>query len=557
MTNARPTPTAVIASRTAAAGLTFALTVAHGGLALIGARAVRRPQSPRPCAECLADHRRRRHHHNRLAGRRDWPRLLDVAAANPGRRARRRLEQGETGAAAGLGRKKYGNPEYDGYVQTTSSFAVRGYFKPMRVAGAQARRVLIDAVAAKWGVPAGELTTEPNVVVHKAPAAGSATARSPRSPMSPAELPKIEEKDLKPAASFRLIGKDFARVDVPLKVRGAAKYAMDAQVPGMVYAAVLQSPYQGGAPQKVDDAKARGRSGHHRHGEVAGRRRRYRHQRSRRHRRRNSPEGHLERCAGARARQREGARRVRGDSPRQEPRGRRVRKRGDARAAMRGAAKVMRGEFRTRYVLSRPDGADERDRRGRRRRQVGRDLGRHPGTDGLSTRSPGSSRPRAATSQCISICSAAVTAGAASRKWSYDAVRLAKAVGKPVKLIWSREDDMRGGKFRPMTAQHIEAGFDANGKIVAWHHRVVAESVAAIHRSPAASRRRRPTEIVMKGTPIPQYGSLTSCAEHVVELRGARLAALRGVGNAPTPSPSRASLTRSRRPPARIRCVPA
>ena len=60
-----------------------------------------------------------------------------------------------------------------------------------------------------------------------------------------------------------------------------------------------------------------------------------------------------------------------------------------------------------------------------------------------------------------------------------DAVRLAKAVGKPVKLIWSREDDMTGGKFRPMTAHHIEAGFDASGKLIAWHHRVVAESVAA------------------------------------------------------------------------------
>src|SRR5262249_32694592 len=74
---------------------------------------------------------------------------------------------------------------------------------------------------------------------------------------APAELPKIEDKDLKQAASFRLIGKDLPRFELPTKVTGAAKYAMDAQVPGMLYAAVLQSPYPGGAPVTVDDAHAR------------------------------------------------------------------------------------------------------------------------------------------------------------------------------------------------------------------------------------------------------------------------------------------------------------
>src|SRR5262252_6769225 len=64
--------------------------------------------------------------------------------------------------------QKYGNPGSNYVFQTSASFATRGYFKSMRLAGAQARRVLIDAVAAKWGVPAAELSTEPSVVVHKA-----------------------------------------------------------------------------------------------------------------------------------------------------------------------------------------------------------------------------------------------------------------------------------------------------------------------------------------------------------------------------------------------------
>jgi isoquinoline 1-oxidoreductase beta subunit len=157
--------------------------------------------------------------------------------------------------------KQYGNPEYNGVLSTTSSFAVRGYFKPMRVAGAQARRVLIDAAAAKWGVPAEELTTEPGAVVHKASGRRLRYGEIAAFAKVPAELPKIEDKDLKPKASFRLIGKDIPRVELRGKVMGTAPYAMDVQVPGMVYAAVLQSPYQGGAPVAVDDTRARQVSG--------------------------------------------------------------------------------------------------------------------------------------------------------------------------------------------------------------------------------------------------------------------------------------------------------
>ena len=103
----------------------------------------------------------------------------------------------------------------------------------------------------------GELSTEPSVVVHKASGRRMSYGEIAAFAKMPAELPKIEEKDLKSPANFRLIGKDVPRVDVPSKVTGAAKYAIDVQVPDMVYAAVLQSPYPGGTPQAVDDAAAR------------------------------------------------------------------------------------------------------------------------------------------------------------------------------------------------------------------------------------------------------------------------------------------------------------
>src|SRR5215471_15432536 len=97
--------------------------------------------------------------------------------------------------------KKFGNPGYDNYAfQTSASFATRGYFKAMRVAGAQARRVLIEAVAAKWGVPAQDLSTEPGIVVHKASNRRISYGEVAGFARAPAELPKIEDKDLKAPA---------------------------------------------------------------------------------------------------------------------------------------------------------------------------------------------------------------------------------------------------------------------------------------------------------------------------------------------------------------------
>jgi isoquinoline 1-oxidoreductase beta subunit len=153
--------------------------------------------------------------------------------------------------------KKFGNPQWNGLFNTTASLATRGYFKPMRIAGAQARRVLLDAVSEKWSVPLSELSTEPSVVVHRATGRRIGYGEIARFAKAPTELPKIEDKDLKRAPEFRYIGKDLPRLELPTKVTGAAIYGIDVQVPGMVYAAVLQSPYEGGTPATIDDSAAR------------------------------------------------------------------------------------------------------------------------------------------------------------------------------------------------------------------------------------------------------------------------------------------------------------
>jgi isoquinoline 1-oxidoreductase subunit beta len=201
---------------------------------------------------------------------------------------------------------------------------------------------------------------------------------------------------------------------------------------------------------------------------------------------------------------------------------------GDAKGAMAGAAKVYRGEYRTRYVYH--------------AQMEPMNATASVGADGKSaevwTGTQGPSGMLNVVAQLLQTERSKITlhqqllGGGFGRRGQHetvlDAVRLAKAVGKPVKVIRSREDDIAFGKFRPMTAHHIEAGVDASGKVIAWHHRVVAESVVAYTSGDPTPRQDR---IVMKGSPIPQYPIPNKLAEHVIEARGARLSPWRGVGN--------------------------
>ena len=427
--------------------------------------------------------------------------------------------------------KKYGNPAYNGAFQTSASASVHGYFKGLRIAGAQARRVLLDAVAAKWNVPVSELTTEPSVVLHKASSRRISYGEVATFAKAPAELPKIEDKDLKPAASFRLIGKDVPRAELPSKVTGAARYAIDVQVPGMVYAAVLQSPYPHGTPDTVDDAAARTVAGI---SDIV-----------------RLPDGVA--VIGATLEGTQAARKLLKvtwanaagaghDSERALEEfaavgrdlgraGVPYESKGDVKAAMASAARVFRGDYRTRYVYHaqmEPLSATA-----------------SVSADGKSAEIwAGTQGPTAVLNQVARLLQTNrakltlhqhVLGGGFGRRGQHeviiDAVRLSKAIGKPVKLVWSREDDIAFGKFRPMTAHHIEAGFDGNGRLIAWHHRVVAESVVAYTAAMAGATPAPKDRIVMKGSPIPQYPIPNKLAEHVVMPGRTRLAPWRGVGN--------------------------
>jgi isoquinoline 1-oxidoreductase subunit beta len=431
--------------------------------------------------------------------------------------------------------KTYGNPEFFYFLHTVASMATRGYFKPMRIVGAQARRVLLDAVAARWSVPVGELSTEPSMVVHRGSGRRISYGDIAAFAKAPAELPKIADADLKSPSSFRYIGKDLPRVELPGKVTGAIKYGIDVQVPGMLYAAVLHVPYHGGAPATLDDAAARavpgitdvvrlpdgvGVVGTSVEATQAAK---------------NllqvtwseAPAAHYdseraldEFAAIARDKGRDGL-----------P----YRPVGDAKAAMAGAAKVFRGEYRTRYVCHaamEPLNATASVSPDAKSAEIW-----------AGTQSPTNVLNQVAhllqTERSNITFHQHVLGGGFGRRGSeqdvvHDAVRLSKAVRRPVKLIWSREEDIAFGKFRPMTAHHIEAGFDAGGKLVAWHHRVVAESVFGYRQSADVNTPPGTAGtvdgVVMFGASLPQYPIPNKLAEHVVQPFHARLSTLRGVG---------------------------
>ncbi|MDB5464802.1 MAG: aldehyde dehydrogenase [Phenylobacterium sp.] len=147
----------------------------------------------------------------------------------------------------------YANPVL-GLQATGNSNSVRAWWKPLRKAGAGTRAVLVQAAAAGWNVAPGELRTESGEVIHDATGRrigyGALTGRA-AGLKPPADPPIKDPKD------FRLIGKPLKRLDTPEKVNGQAKYGIDAMPPGVKFATVAHSPVFGGKVAHVDDIQAK------------------------------------------------------------------------------------------------------------------------------------------------------------------------------------------------------------------------------------------------------------------------------------------------------------
>jgi isoquinoline 1-oxidoreductase beta subunit len=148
-----------------------------------------------------------------------------------------------------IGDERYGDQFTDG------SHSIRSFYDAMREAGATARFMLIQAAAKEWGVPPAECETELHVVVHRSTnrriGYGDLTKAAAKFP-----IPPKEELKLKPKSSWRYIGKGHVSHDLEALVTGKAIYGMDARVDGMVYASVEHPPVIGGKVKSFDDKEA-------------------------------------------------------------------------------------------------------------------------------------------------------------------------------------------------------------------------------------------------------------------------------------------------------------
>ncbi len=138
---------------------------------------------------------------------------------------------------------------------TVASASVRGFYAPLRKAGAAGRAMLITAAAQTWKVPEAECEAATGIVKHKKTGRSLTYGKLCR---KASELPIPQNPPLKKESEFRYIGRATARLDIPDKVAGTAVYGLDVQLPDMLYAMIARPPAYGGKPISFDQKAAEG-----------------------------------------------------------------------------------------------------------------------------------------------------------------------------------------------------------------------------------------------------------------------------------------------------------
>jgi isoquinoline 1-oxidoreductase beta subunit len=121
--------------------------------------------------------------------------------------------------------------------------------------------------------------------------------------------------------------------------------------------------------------------------------------------------------------------------------------------------------------------------------------------------------------------------GHRDEEYVHDAVVLSNAVKKPVKVMWTREDDVRNGRFNPLSVHYLRAGFDAAGKFVAFHHRKACDEVTAFQDPVRYERAKGRDGIAFNGLDAPYYAIPNRLGEAVPRESGLRTSSLRGIAH--------------------------
>ena len=353
---------------------------------------------------------------------------------------------------------------------TGGSTSVRDGWEKLRKAGATARQMLISAAAAEWGIDARNCKVENGVVL------------SPRFDRlrfgdlaeAASKLPVPKDVPLKPAAQFTLIGKATRRKDTPAKVDGSAVYGIDVRLPGMLYAALAQSPTLGGSVKTYKGEKAGAMPGvtavvltSSGIAVVADS-----WWRARKARDVLEIEWNPGPNAGLNDAKISQALRKGAAGP-----GRVARNDGDAAAAIKGAARVVRAEYELpllAHATLEPQNctADVRD--------DGVDI--HVPTQ-VQQIAQGAAAKAAGVDPKLVKVHTTFLGGGFGRRLEVDfipaAVEASKAVKKPVKLVWTREDDMTHDAYRPPAFDQVAGAFDDQGKLIAWNLHLTGPSITS------------------------------------------------------------------------------
>jgi isoquinoline 1-oxidoreductase beta subunit len=385
---------------------------------------------------------------------------------------------------------KYGNQDTDG------SRSTRHYLIPMRQIGASMRVMLENAAAKRWNVPATEVKAANHEVVHSASGRrigfGDLAADAAKE-----SVPAIGGLKLKDPKDFRYLGKgEISIVDLRDITVGTAHYGIDTRLPGMKYAVIARPPVTGGKMVSFDATEAMKVSGVEKVMEVKGWPWPSKFQ----------PLGGvavIARNTGAAIKGRDALKVVWDDGANgkydsvsyraeleeaaRKP-GLVVRKEGDVDAALKGADKVIVGEYylpHLAHVSMEPPVAVA-------------DVKGDKAEIWAPVQSPGGTREDVAKTLGIPEDNVTVNVtllgGGFGRKskcdYALEAALLSKELGVPVKVQWTREDDVRHDFLHTVSAERIEAGLDKNGKVIAWRHRSVAPSIAStfaantVHQAP-------------------------------------------------------------------------
>ncbi len=354
---------------------------------------------------------------------------------------------------------------------TGGSSSVRAAWKPLREAGARARSILIAAAAQTWGVEPASCRAEAGAVIHAATSRrltyGALAQRA-------AALPVPADVQLKDPKDWRLAGTPTKRLDTRFKVNGTAQFGIDVRVPGMLTAVVARSPVFGGKVGSFDATAAKAIPGV-RHVvqissgvAVVG-------------------DGYWP------AKQGRDALKVSWDegpvaqvssasisslfAQRATQDGAVARHDGDAATALAGAAQRVEAVYEMPFLAHatmepmnctahvRADGVD-----------IWAPTQFQTGAQMIGAQIGGTAAEKVAVHTTY-------LGGGFGRRFELDfimeALETSKAAGAPVKVIWSREDDIQHAQYRPANYHQLRAGLDAAGQPVAWTHRIVAPSIMA------------------------------------------------------------------------------